>query len=53
MLDDMAIFAIAMITMKSVGIESKYARISKIIGGVVMVLIGLLLIFKPELLLFG
>ncbi|MFC1755823.1 hypothetical protein ACFLZK_00305 [Patescibacteria group bacterium] len=53
MLDDMIIFAIAMITMKSIGIESKYARVSKIIGGVVMVIIGLLLIFKPELLLFG
>ncbi len=53
MLDDMIIFAIAMITMHSVGIESKYARWTKIIGGVVMVGIGLLLIFKPELLLFG
>ena len=53
MLDDMIIFAIAMITMKSIGIQSKYARITKVIGGVVMVLIGLLLIFKPELLLFG
>ena len=53
MLDDMAIFAIAMITMRSIGIESKYARWTKVIGGVVMLIIGLLLIFKPELLLFG
>lgn len=53
MLDDMAIFVIAMLTMQSVGIESKYARFSKIVGGIVMLIIGLLLIFKPELLLFG
>ena len=53
MLDDMAIFVIAMLTMHSVGIESKYARFSKIVGGVVMLIIGLLLIFKPEFLLFG
>lgn len=53
MLDDMVIFVIAMLTMSSVGIESKYVRWSKIIGGVVMLIIGLLLIFKPELLLLG
>jgi len=53
MLDDMTIFVIAMVTLNSVGIESKYARWTKVIGGVIMVLIGLLLLFKPELLLFG
>jgi len=53
MLDDMVIFAIAMVTLNSVGVESKYVRLVKVIGGVVMVIIGLLLLFKPELLLFG
>ena len=53
MLDDMAVFVIAMVTLNSIGIESKYARWSKVIGGVIMLLIGLLLILKPELLLFG
>jgi len=53
MLDDMVIFVIAMITMHSVGVESKYARLSKIIGGIVMLIVGILLIFKPDLLLFG
>jgi len=53
MLDDMVIFVIAMVTLNSVGIESKYARWTKVIGGVIMLIIGLLLLFKPELLLFG
>lgn len=53
MLDDMLVFIIAMVTLRSVGIESKYARWTKLIGGLVMLVIGLLLLFKPEWLLFG
>jgi cytochrome c biogenesis protein CcdA len=53
MLDDMAIFVIAMVTMQAVGVESKYARWVKIFGGLVMLVLGILLIFKPEWLLFG
>ena len=52
MLDDLVIFFIAMITLHAVGIESKYARYSKIIGGILMLIIGLLLLFKPEVLMF-
>ncbi|NMC35413.1 hypothetical protein GYA49_00035 [Candidatus Beckwithbacteria bacterium] len=53
MLDDMVIFVIAMKTLHAVGIESKYARLSKLIGGTVIFLIGILMLFKPELLMFG
>jgi len=53
MLDDLFIFFTAMITLKSVGIESKYSRLSHLIGGILMLIIGLLLLFKPELLMFG
>lgn len=52
MIDDLVIFFIAMITLHAVGIESKYARYSKIVGGVLMLIIGLLLLFKPEVLMF-
>lgn len=52
MIDDLIIFFIAMITLHAVGIESKYAHYSKIIGGVLMLIIGLLLLFKPEILMF-
>ncbi|MEA2065477.1 MAG: hypothetical protein U9O66_04275 [Patescibacteria group bacterium] len=53
MLDDLIIFFIAMTTLKAVGITTKYSRLSKLIGGVIMVSIALLLWFKPEWLMFG
>lgn len=53
MLDDLIIFFTAMVTLRAVGIESKYSRLSHLIGGILMLIIGLLLLFKPELLMFG
>lgn len=53
MLDDMVVFVVAMTTLSLTGIGTKYTRISHLIGGALMVIIGLLLIFKPEVLLFG
>ncbi len=53
MLDDLIVFFIAMITLQMTGITTKYVRYSRLIGGVLMLLIGLLLIFKPELLMMG
>ncbi len=53
MLDDLIIFFAAMITLQATGIQSKYARYSHLIGGILMFIIGILLLFKPELLMFG
>ena len=53
MLDDMAIFVIAMITLKPHGISSKYSRYSHLLGGVLMLLIGIAMVVKPEILMFG
>ncbi len=53
MLDDLFVFFAAMFTLHAVGVESKYSRYSHLIGGIVVIIIGLLLIFKPELLMFG
>jgi len=53
MIDDLFIFFIAMFTLEMTGITTKYARYSRLFGGVIMLLIGLLLIFKPEWLMFG
>lgn len=53
MLDDLFIFFVAMITLKMTGITTKYTRLSRLIGGLLMLIIGLLLIFKPEWLMFG
>ncbi len=48
LIDDIVIFVIAMTTLKISGITTKYNRMSHLIGGIIMVIIGLLLIFKPE-----
>ncbi len=53
MIDDIAVFLIAMTTLHAVGVESKYARFAHLIGGLGMLIIGVLMLFKPELLMFG
>ncbi|OGF21357.1 hypothetical protein A2Y83_02535, partial [Candidatus Falkowbacteria bacterium RBG_13_39_14] len=53
MLDDLIIFVIAMATLEMTGISAKYGRISRLIGGIIMLLIGILLIFRPGWLMFG
>lgn len=53
MVDDLFVFITAMVTLEITGISSKYSRFSHLVGGVLMMIIGLLLIFKPEWLMFG
>lgn len=53
MADDLFVFFLAMKTLQITGLSTKYVRHSRLIGGVLMVAIGLLLIFRPELLMFG
>ncbi len=53
MLDDLFVFFVAMITLEMTGVTTKYARYSRLIGGILMLIIGILLILKPEWLMFG
>lgn len=53
LLDDLIIFFIAVITLKSKGISTKYNKLVNLIGGILMVIMGLLLIFKPEWIMFN
>jgi len=53
LIDDIIVFVIAMKTLELTGISTKYGRWSHLIGGIIMLLIGLLLIFKPEILMFN
>lgn len=53
MIDDLIIFFVAMFTLEMTGVTTKYARVSRLIGGLIMLTIGLMLIFKPEWLMFG
>lgn len=52
LLDDLVVFIIAMITMEAIGISTKYNKYSHLLGGLIMMVVGLLLIFKPEWLMF-
>jgi thiol-disulfide isomerase/thioredoxin len=53
MLDDLIVFAIAMTTLRLTGLTTKYTRYAHLIGGVLMVIIGILMIFRPGWLMFG
>lgn len=53
MIDDLAIFFIAVKTFEVTGISKKYTKISSFIGGVIILILGIILILKPELLMFG
>lgn len=48
MLDDIIIFTISMITLKQTAISTKYNKYSHLIGGIIMLIVGLLMMFKPE-----
>ncbi|MBN2503912.1 MAG: hypothetical protein JXB20_01050 [Bacilli bacterium] len=51
LLDDVIIFSIAMITLQVSGISNRYARLSHLIGGLIMVAIGVMLAFFPQLIM--
>ena len=52
LIDDLIVFFIAMVTMKVTGISTKYNKFSHLLGGIIMLIIGILLLFRPEWLMF-
>lgn len=53
MLDDMFVFAAAMLTLEITGATTAYVRYARLLGGLLMLAIGALLIFRPQTLMFG
>lgn len=53
MLDDLIIFAVAIKTFEVTGISTKYSKYSHLVGGIIMIIIGILLVVKPEWLMFN
>lgn len=53
LIDDLIVLFIALTTLRVVGVEGKYEKISKLVGGIVILVLGLLMVFKPELLSFS
>lgn len=48
LIDDLIIFFIAMKTFKVKGISNKYMKYSHLIGGIIMLLIGIIMVVKPN-----
>ncbi len=53
MLDDLIVFIIAMTTLQAFGISKKYTHWANLFGGVIILILGILLIFKPGWIMFG
>lgn len=53
LLDDILIFTISMNTLKVTGISTKYTKYSHLVGGIIMLIIGILMLLKPEILMFN
>ncbi|MFZ2026677.1 MAG: glutaredoxin [Microgenomates group bacterium] len=52
MIDDLIVFGIALYGIDKLSLTTKYSKISNLIGGIVMVLLGLIMILKPSIILF-
>lgn len=50
LIDDIAIFAVAMITLRSVAATGRYSRVSHLVGGIVLLALGAIMILRPDLL---
>ncbi len=48
MLDDLLLFFAAMLALEITSIGTRYARWSNLLGGIIMLSLGLMMIFKPE-----
>lgn len=53
MLDDIIVFTVAMISLELTGFSTKYGKLSKLIGGILLIAIGILMLIKPEWLMFN
>jgi cytochrome c biogenesis protein CcdA/glutaredoxin len=53
MVDDLFVFVVSMKTLELTGLTTRYTRYSRLVGGVLMLLVGILLVLKPEYLMFS
>lgn len=53
MIDDMVVFTISMIAVEATGITNKYNKLCTLISAIIMIIMGILLIFKPDWLMLN
>ena len=52
MVDDFVVFGLALYGAEKLSLTTKYSKISNLIGGILMLLLGAIMIVKPGLILF-
>ena len=52
MIDDLIIFTLAIWTLRITQVSEKYLKAIKLISGIVLLILGLIILFKPEFLMF-
>ena len=53
MLDDIIVFTISMITLQATGITNKYNKLCTLVSSIIMIIMGILLLFKPDWLMLN
>ncbi len=53
MLDDFLIFIIAILTLRMATVSKKYLKVIKLISGATLLILGLAMLMRPEILIFG
>ena len=53
MFDDLFVFTISMITLEATGVTNKYNKLCTLISAIIMIIMGTLLIFKPDWLMLN
>ena len=53
MIDDLFVFTISMITLEATGITNKYNKLCTLVSAIIMIIMGLLLLLKPEWLMLN
>ena len=53
MIDDIVVFSISMVTLEATGVTNKYNKLCTLISAIIMIIMGILLIIKPDWLMFN
>ena len=53
MIDDIVVFSISMFTLEATGITNKYNKLCTLVSSIIMIIMGLLLMFKPDWLMLN
>ena len=53
MIDDIVVFSISMITLEATGVTNKYNKLCTLISAIIMIIMGILLLIKPDWLMFN